>query len=68
MMDIIGILEPRFEIQGEIIQRPAQEISEIYFIMEGSVDVGYEISRQTKYVLQLRLGNDIGAYNVTFNY
>jgi hypothetical protein len=35
--------------------------------MEGTVDVGYEISRQCKFVLQLKLGSDVGAYNVTFN-
>lgn len=67
MMGIISILEPRFEEKNEIIQRPAQEISEIYFIMEGTVDVGYEISRQAKFVLRLSLGSDVGAFNVTFN-
>lgn len=39
----------------------------MFFIMKGTVDVGFEISRTAKYVLRLPSRNVIGAFNCTFN-
>ena len=38
----------------------------MFFITKGSVDIGYEISRETNYVLRVRDGKEIGAYECTF--
>ena len=44
-----------------------EEVEEIFFILHGSIEIGFEISRQPKYVLRLTQGGVIGIYNVTFN-
>lgn len=35
--------------------------------MDGTVDIGFEVSRHAKYVLRLPKRNVIGAFNCTFN-
>jgi hypothetical protein len=67
MMGVIRLLEPRTEEQGTIIYVTIQEVEEMFFIMKGSVDVGFEESRTSKYVLRLAKRNVIGAFNCTFN-
>ena len=39
----------------------------MFFIMDGTIDIGFEISRDTKYVLRLPKRNVIGAFNCTFD-
>ena len=67
MMGVLRLLEPRTEEKGTIIYLTIQEVEEMFIIMNGTVDVGFEESRTTKYVLRLPNRNVIGAYNCTFN-
>tara|TARA_B110000285_G_scaffold217775_1_gene266525 strand:- start:525 stop:830 length:306 start_codon:yes stop_codon:yes gene_type:complete len=67
MMKVITLLEPRTEDKGTIIYVTIQEVEEMFFIMKGTVDIGFEESRNTKYVLRLAKRNVIGAFNCTFN-
>lgn len=39
----------------------------MFFIMNGSIDIGYEVDRLPKYCVRLKKRNVIGAYNCTFN-
>jgi CRP-like cAMP-binding protein len=67
MVTLVRNLEPRHENPGRIIFRTVEEVNEIFFIESGSVDIGFEINRDSKYVLRLFKGGCIGAYNVTFS-
>lgn len=52
-MNAIRLLEPKTEPKGEIIYKMVQDINEIKFIMKGSIEVGFEIDREAKYVIRL---------------
>ena len=66
MVGLLRSLEPRFEPAGTQIFQTLTEVRSIYFIMQGSVDVGFEINRLPKYVVRLGKGSTFGMYNVTF--
>ena len=61
------MLEPRQEEVGKVIFKSILEVDEMFFIMKGTIDVGYELDRAPKYCLRLKQRNVIGAYNCTFN-
>jgi hypothetical protein len=67
MIGVLRLLEPRSEDKETMIYFTIQDVEEMFFIMNGSIDVGFEESRTTKYVLRLTKRNVIGAYNCTFN-
>ena len=67
MMTLVLKLEARQEPKGTIIFRTVEEVDEIFFIEKGSIDIGFEINRNGKYVMRLRNGGVVGAYNVTQN-
>jgi hypothetical protein len=67
MMNLLQNLEPRREQPGTVIYRTLEEVDEIFFIEEGGVDIGFEINRDTKFILRLSKGAVIGAFNMTFN-
>lgn len=67
MMGILRLLEPRQLDKGSIIYLSVEEVHELFFIMSGCVDIGFEISRKAIYILRLPKRNVIGAYNCTFN-
>jgi len=66
MIGVIRILEPRAEKSGAAIYNALQTTDEMYFIMKGAVDVGFELNKKIKYCLRLKKGNVIGAFNCTF--
>ena len=39
----------------------------MFFITKGNIDIGYEISRKTHYVLRMGEGKECGAYECSFN-
>ena len=67
MIDILNKLEPRTEPAGKILYMTIEEVQELFFIVKGSIEVGFELSRVPKYVIRLQKGGVIGIYNVTFN-
>jgi hypothetical protein len=67
MIEVISFLEPRYEEPYKLLYRTIEEVNSIYFIVKGSVEVGFEVNRDPKYVLRLTKGGVFGIYNVTFN-
>ena len=67
MINLLRKLEPRREPSGTILYRTIEEVEEMFFIEKGSVNIGFEINRDIKWILRLQKGGVIGAYNMTFN-
>lgn len=66
-MKILNMLEPRFHASGDVIYQTVEDVEEMYFIMEGSVNIGFEFNRSIKNAVRLTKGMAIGAYNCTFD-
>ena len=67
MIEVISYLEPRYAEPYKLLYRTIEEVNSIFFIVKGSVEVGFEVNRDPKYVLRLTKGGVFGIYNVTFN-
>lgn len=67
MIALLRNLEPRFEPKWTILYQELEEISEIFFVSNGTMDIGYEINKQRKYVLRYTNRTLVGAYNCTYN-
>ena len=67
MMRVLKSLEPRYQETGLVIYKTIEEVEEMYFVMSGSINVGFEHDRFVKNVIRLRAGHVIGAYNCTMN-
>ena len=67
MVNLLGHLEPRCEQPGTVLFKTIEEVDEIFFIEKGSVDIGFEINRETRFIIRLKQGGVIGIYNLTFN-
>lgn len=67
MVDILSKLCPRKELAETVIFNTLEEVNEIFFIEEGSVNIGFEINRGAKFVVRLCAGGVIGGFNCTFN-
>lgn len=66
-MIVLGYLEPRLEKSGVVIFKTIEDVEEMYFVMSGSINVGFEHNRDIKDVVRLNAGSVIGAYNCTMN-
>ena len=67
MIHLLENLEPRTEPSGTILYKTIEEVEGIFFIEKGSVDIGFEINRDTKFIIRLQKGGVIGAYNMTYH-
>ena len=67
MVTLLSHLEPRSEEAGTVLFKTIEEVDEIFFIEKGTVDIGFEINRETRFIIRLKQGGVIGAYNLTFN-
>jgi hypothetical protein len=67
MITLLGHLEPRCEPSGTVLYKTIDEVDEIFFIEKGSVDIGFEVNRDTKFIIRLVRGGVIGIYNLTYN-
>ena len=47
---------------GSIIYREQEEVEEMYFVMQGKYDVGYEFNNQVKFKLQFGDRTAIASY------
>jgi len=52
MVTILLNLEPRYESKGTYILKVLDEVSEMTFVMNGKIAVGYEINKIKKYPVQ----------------
>ena len=67
MIDMLKLLEPRHVCQDTVLFQSIEEVEEIFFIVKGHIDIGFEINRQPKYVLRLGPGGVVGIFNITYN-
>ena len=67
MIEVLTMLEPRYESSMTQLFRTIEEVQEIFFIVKGSIEVGFEINREPKYVVRLGPGGVIGIFNITYN-
>ena len=49
IMSVLGMLEPRMELQKSVIQDEATEIGELLFVSKGQIAIGYEVNKEKKY-------------------
>ena len=64
---IMLMLEPRKEDVGTILYDQNEEVTEMFFILKGAVDIGFYIDRKAFYSMRLSKGMDVGAYQCTFD-
>lgn len=67
MMQILRNLEPRLEKAGSILIEELDEVNEIFYVIKGQVDIGYELNKAKKFVIRYQDKTVIGGYNCTFN-
>ena len=67
MVDILNKLETVRLKKNEIIYHELQDVTMVFFIGDGSIDLGYDINRVTKYVTRMQGNIRIGAYECSYN-
>lgn len=67
VLQVLTLLEPRFEKKHTILIDELDEFNEILFFSRGQVAIGYEINKQRWYCLRYIDKSVIGAYGLTFN-
>jgi hypothetical protein len=67
MMEMLMKLEPRYEPAGTILVDELDEMTEIIFVYEGDINVGYEINKQKKYCFKFKDKCVIGSYGINFD-
>ena len=70
MIGLLSILEPRREPANLVLFNELEEVNEVIFFIKGDYDVGFEINRESYFVIRYKnqqQANIIGAYGVTFN-
>jgi hypothetical protein len=66
MEKLLHCLEPRREDKNVIIHEELDEVNEVIFFENGTVDVGFDLNRIKTYVIRIESDILIGGYNVTF--
>jgi hypothetical protein len=64
---ILRALEPKIETEESMLFEELDEINEVIFILDGVIDLGFQINKIKRYVLRFDCNFVIGAYNCTFN-
>ena len=67
MIRILSCIEPRIEKIGSILFEELDEINEVIFVMNGTIDIGFEINKIRKYVLRYENNHVVGTYNGIFD-
>ena len=68
MIEFLQNLEPRQELEDQILIQELDEFTEVLFFNSGSVDIGYQINKLNHFVLRRKNGIVIGDHEVTFNH
>ena len=66
-MYILTHLEPFQEQKKTMMIDEFDEFTLIHFVHQGSMLIGFEINKETKYCLKYKDKCIIGAYGITFN-
>lgn len=66
-MDILTQVEPVYIPDETVMFRELEEVQEVIFVEKGNVQIGFEVNRRQKLVVQFADKVIIGAYNCTFN-
>ena len=67
IIKLLRSLESKIETEDSMIFEELDEINEVIFILDGVIDLGYQINKIKKHVLRFDCNFEIGAYNCTFN-
>lgn len=52
MIEVLRNLAPRFENKGSILINELEEVLEVLFMSQGTVDIGFEINRKPKFAIR----------------
>ena len=66
IIDLIQELEPRYFAPWTVIYQELDECLEMYFVLKGTFDVGYELNKKATYRLRIGSKHVIGAFNMQF--
>jgi hypothetical protein len=53
MEELLNCLEPRREDKNVIIHDELDEVNEVIFFQNGSMDVGFDLNRKKTYVIRI---------------
>jgi len=67
IIKLLRSLDPKIETEDSTIFEELDEINEVIFILDGVIDLRYQINKIKKYVLRFDCNFVVGAYNCTFN-
>jgi hypothetical protein len=67
IIKLLRSLGPKIETEDSTIFEELDEINEVIFILDGVIDLRYQINKIKKYVLRFDCNFVVGAYNCTFN-
>ena len=67
MIEIFKVLEVREYHAKEILIRELDTFEEIFFVMDGRYDIGYEINKVLKLRIQYGARTNIGGFNICFD-
>jgi hypothetical protein len=67
IIKLLRSLESKIETEDSMIFEELDEINEVIFILDGVIDLRYQINKIKKYVLRFDCNFVVGAYNCTFN-
>ena len=67
MVQFLSHLEPIELKKGQVIFNELENVDMIIFMSEASIDLGYDINRQTKFVQRLKGAFQIGGFECTYN-
>jgi CRP-like cAMP-binding protein len=66
MMKMMGSMEPRKFLKGEIIYHDMEEVDELIFVVRGEYAIGYTVNAREYLALRLSTKTVIGDYAVMF--
>ena len=67
MIFFLQRLEPLQLRKDEIIYGELESVDLIYFLMEGQVDIGYEMNRINHFKIRIQNTFVVGAFECSFN-
>ena len=67
IMNMLSVLEPRFELKNTILLDEMDEVNELMFINRGKVGIGYSANKKKKYCVKKTDMCVIGTYGMVFD-
>lgn len=66
MMSLMGAMEPRHFLKGEIIYHDMEEVDDLIFVVKGEYAIGYTVNSEEHLALRLSARTVIGDYPIMF--